>query len=369
MADSNTHITNLVSNFLSGTPSTGETATHESEGVVFSDNSTQSEALADYGTEAKDSESQTDVDPITGETPTGSETKDQPKVASGDKETIVVTDDKGKRKIEIDYSNREAIKKAFQLQYGARKWQAERDREIESKKSIEAELGKVKQDWETLDKAYQQGPEHLFDLLQGRKGAFKEHVRKEREREEFLKYATPEEIRSMELKEMNERKERELDEIRKENEKFKQAMVSEREQAEIRSMESQVHPVFNKYRFAETLGNADDEQVFDEMLWNSGIQRLTAYEEKGIPITRELVDREFKAVAGTIRKRIGTQAEKKATRVVEQKKREATENVQAKVMSGYKTGGTAKEARDLLNKGDLTSLLKGWGKYGGLFNK
>jgi hypothetical protein len=37
-------------------------------------------------------------------------------------------------------------------------------------------------------------------------------------------------------------------------------------------------------------------------------------------------------------------------------------------MSGYKTGGTANEARDLMNKGDLTSILKGWSKYGSLFN-
>jgi hypothetical protein len=66
---------------------------------------------------------------------------------------------------------------------------------------------------------------------------------------------------------------------------------------------------------------------------------------------------------------MSAQAQKTATRAVEQKKQEATENAQAKVKSGYKVDGNkASEARDLINSGNLTGLLKNWGKYGSLFN-
>ncbi len=372
-----TGLSQLVSDFLGGKQlsTDGPSSTSSAEDIVRADNSYISEAMDDYGTDTKSSDSTTeDLLPGSENTPTDQSGKapskaDGKQTASGDKEVITITDDKGKRKVEIDYTNRDAIKRAFMLQHGARNWQAERDKALESTKSVRSELEQVKQDWATLDQAFKQGPEHLFDLLQGRRGAFKEHVRKQQEKEEYLRNASPDEVRALENQERADLRERELAEIRRENAEFKKQVTTEREFAEEKALESRIHPAFNKYRFAETLGNADDEHMFDSMLWNTALERLIPYEEKGVNITPELVEKEFRSVAQTIRKRIGAQAEKKATRVVEQKKREATENVQAKVMSGYKTGGNAQEARDLLKKGDLTSLLKGWNKYGSLFNR
>jgi predicted ATPase with chaperone activity len=109
--------------------------------------------------------------------------------------------------------------------------------------------------------------------------------------------------------------------------------------------------------------------MFDEMLWNTALKRLEPYEEKGLDLTPELVEREFYNVSKALRSRIGLQAEKKASKAIEQKKREATENVQSKVMSGYKTEGAAQEARGLIDSNNLTGLLKNWGKYGSLFKK
>lgn len=365
-------IKGLVSDFLSGKSAAGGPNSLESDGVVRAEESTSS-ALDDYGTDTKSSEStESDLLPGNEDTSNGSEKEANAK-ASGNsqtpnKEVITITDENGKRKVEIDYSNRESIKKAFQLQHGARKWQAERDKALESKKSVESELGQVKSDWAKLDEAFQRGPEHLFDLLQG-PGAFDKLVQKRQERAEFMKHARPEQIQALEAQERAETQAKELDKIRKENEDFKRQVMSEKDKAEEAALESRVHPVFDKYRFAEKLGNTQDEHLFDSMLWNTALQRLEPYEEKGIPITQELVDKEFRTVANALRSRINSQAEKKATKVVEQKKREATENVQAKVVSGYKTGGSAQEARDLLKKGDLTSVLKGWGTYGKFFNK
>jgi hypothetical protein len=370
-------ISKMVTDFLGGKQlsTDGGSSSVSDDEVVRADASTMSEALDDYGTDTKSGDS-TDEDLLPGSDDTRKDQQgkanskaDGKPAVSGDKEVITVTDESGKKKVEIDYTNRDAIKKAFQFQHGARKWQAERDKALESTKAVKGELDTIKQDWSTLDQAFKQGPEHLFDLLQGRKGAFKEHVQKQIEKEDFLRHASPEEIRALENQERADLREKELAEIRRENEEFKKQVMTEREQVEERALESRIHPSFQKHRFADTLGNADDEHMFDSMLWSTALERLIPYEEKGVAITPELVDREFRTVAQSIRKRIGAQAEKKATRVVDQKKREATENVQAKVMSGYKTGGAAQEARGLIQKGDLTSLLKGWNKYGSLFNK
>lgn len=366
-------VQNLVSQFLSGKPveSSGPSSSASGDEVVRADAST-SEAQEDYGTDARSENStQEDLLPGSEDTPQDSQVqadaKAQGKPGTSDKEILTVTDEQGNRKkVEIDYSNREALKKAVLLSNGARKWQAERDKALSEKKAYEAELAQIKQDWAELDRAFQEGPEKLLERL--KPGALQEIVAKHVERQEFLKHASPEEIKALEAQERADRTSKELDKIRKEQEEFKKQVMSEREQSEEKALESKVHPVFDKYRFADKLGDAQDELMFDKMLWNSALERLEQYEAQNVSITPELIDKEFRTVASTIRKRINVQAEKKAGKVVEQKKREATENVQAKVMSGYKTGGAAQEARDLMNKGDLTSILKGWGKYGSLFN-
>lgn len=315
-----------------------------------------------------------DLLPGSDDAPTASSGKEPasskaPQKTSVNKEVITITDDKGRRKVEVDLENKEEVRKYVQMAYGARKWQAERDQALQSRKQIESKLAEREKDWNALEQAFQQGPEHLFDVLSGKRGAFQEHTQKQLQRAEFLKHASPEEVESLKAREMSERQSRELDEIRKENAKFKKEISQERETAEMRSLESRVNPVFDKYRFSERLGNADDEHMFDEMLWNSALKRLEPYEEQGLDLSPELIEKEFRTVAQAIRRRIGAQAEKKVGRVVEQKKQEATENVQSRVMSGYKTSGNAKEARDLIQSGNLTGLLKGWGKYGNLFNK
>jgi hypothetical protein len=324
------------------------------------ENSTVDDLLPDGDSNPEDS-SEAEKEPASSEAPAKK---------TSNKETITVSDDKGrKRTIEIDYSNKEAIKKAHLEAAGMRKFQVERDRALQTFKQTQAQLEERNKDWNTLEQAFQQGPQALFDLLAGQKGAFDQHVQKTLQKKAFLENATPEEIEAYKEREQAQLDRKELDRIRKENEEFKQSVLKEREEAETKALESRVHPVFSKYRFADRLGDANDEQMFDEMLWNSAMKRLEPYEEQGLDISPELVEREFRAVAQSIRKRINVQAEKKATKVIDDKKREATENVQNKVKSGYKSDSVSNEARDLINNNNLTGLLKGWNKYGTLFRK
>lgn len=287
------------------------------------------------------------------------------------KEVITVTDETGRRrKVEIDYSDRKSIRKAHEMMHGARKWQAERDSAKSELSKVNADVAELKSNWNTLEKAFQErGEEGVIDLLAGRPGAYKQHIAKQLEKAKFLENASPEELEVFQAREASSLQSKELERIRKENEEFRQKMASEKEAAELSAIESRVHPVFEKYRFADKLGDANDEHLFDEMLWTSAMKRLEPYEDQGLQITPELIDREFRSVAMALRKRIGVQAEKKAAKVIEQKKQEATENVQSSVRAGYKSSSTANEARDLINNGNITSLLKGWGKYGSLFNK
>jgi hypothetical protein len=290
------------------------------------------------------------------------------------KETITVTDDQGRRrKIEIDYNDRAAVKKAHEMMHGARKWQAERDQarsEVAKEKAAKAEL---QSNWQAMEQAFQKsGVAGVIDLLEGKEGAYKTWEQKAVQRARFLEDASPEQIQALQSQERAEQDRRELARIRKENEDFKKEMLETKDQADLSNLSSKITPVFDKYRFADKLGDATDEHMFDDMLWNTAMKRLEPYEAEygdANKIPHEILEREFRAVAQAVRKRIGMQAEKKAAKVVAQKKQEATENVQTAVKSGYKTGGIAQEAKGLIDSRDLTGLLKNWGRLGGAFRK
>lgn len=346
----------------STTPSAGVRVVGEDE-IYRSENSTTDDLLPGENAPT-DSEETTDSKASPLEAKSGSKPQ-----TPGNKEVITITDDKGKRKVEIDWENKDQLKKYVQMAHGARKWQAERD---QAKQQVEAERSKSKElesNFEVMNRVWQErGIEGLTDLLEGRPGAYKDMVKREFDKQKFLESASPEELQAFKQREDSQKTAKELDKIRKENEEFKKQITEKEERAELASLESRVHPSFDKHRFAGKLGDATDEHMFDEMLWTTALKRLEPYEAEGHEITPELVEREFRAVAGSLRKRIGLQAEKKASKVVEQKKQEATENVQTKLMSGYKQGGAANEARKMINDGNITGLLKGWGKYGSLFN-
>lgn len=313
----------------------------------------------------EDSEGDTSVDQEAG----AADPTAKPPV-SGGKESIVVTDEKGKRRIEVDFNNKDQIKKYVQMAHGARKWQAERDQALSKAKELEGQYSSLKGNWDVLEQTYQQsGVEGLIDLLEGRQGAFSEWEKSRIDRYEALKKASPAEREAFELREREALRQREIERIRKENEDFKSKVLQEKETAELRSLEGTIHPTFDRYRFADKLGDANTEQMFDEMLWNAALKRLEPYEEKGLPITADLAEREFKAVATALRKQINVQAEKKAAKAVEQKKREATENVQAAVSNGYRSSPVAKEAEDLIRNGNIGALFKGWNKYGKAFKR
>lgn len=283
-------------------------------------------------------------------------------------ESITVTDDKGKRKIQIDWNNKEKLKQYVQLAHGARKWQAERDQALSAKSELEGKVNELSSNWQTLENAYQTGGvAALVDLLEGRQGAYNEWEKSRVERYNFLQKATPAQRELFEAKEKEAAREAELARIRKESEDFRNSILAEKEAASLKSLEGTVHPAFDRYRFADKLGDADTEAMFDEMLWNNALKRLEPYEEKGVPLTADLVEREFKAVSTALRKRINVQAEKKAAKAVEQKKREATENAQAAISAGYKSNSINQEAMKLAGEGNIGALFKNWSKYGKAF--
>ena len=357
----------------------GNVGSNSSE-VAVADSSSGVRAVSPYDDDNSVTTSESTVDSLFGESEGSEDTSTDSEVGSAEaaakpqtpsgKESITITDDRGKRKIEIDWENKDQLKKYVQMAHGARKWQAERDQALGAKKELEGKVASLSGNWDTLEQAYQSnGVAGLVDLLEGRQGAFDEWEKSRIDRHSFLQKASPEQRELLQLKEQEQKRQAEFDRRNKENEDFRNSITQEREQSEMKVLESTVHPSFDRYRFADKLGDANTEAMFDEMLWNSALKRLEPYEEKGIPLTSDLVEKEFKAVSVALRKQINVQAEKKAAKAVAQRKQEATENAQAAVANGYRGSNVGKEAGDMIRQGNLAGLFKGWGKYSQAFKK
>lgn len=354
----------IVNDWLQGvnnTDVTGNTAVEDGSSISASDSTVDD----DIGGEEVDPSSESELGSDKSAAPATKGAK-APKVepASGDKEKITITDEKGRRQIEIDYSNKEQIKKIHQMAYGARKWQAERDAAKAELEPVRKSLEEMKTNWDTLENAFSsKGMEGVVELIGG-KGAYKTLLDKAIQRQDFLRRASPEELAALEARETAAARTNEAAQLRKEMEEFKAKIEAEKETSDTRSLESKIHPAFDKYRFADKLGDANDEHMFDQMLWRTAMDRLVPYEEQygsANSIPPAIIEREFRAVASTLRNRIGVQAEKAASKAVERKKQEATENVQANVKAGYKASRSTSEQDKLMNQGagGIAKLIAG----------
>jgi len=286
-------------------------------------------------------------------------------------EMLSITDEKGRREVKVDYNDRDKLKKFVRMAYGARKWQAERDKAREELESIQDKHSELSSNWSALEEAYEgQGIPGLVNLLSEEEGAYSKFVKSIEDRYERRREATPEELEAMDAREEKAQLKRELELERKAREKFEQSVKQDRDATEVASLKATVNPIFDKYRFAGKLGDQVAEHKFDKALYNDIIDALVPYEEAGKPITRALVERIARNEAQATRKYIKAQTEKGVKSAVKQRKQEATANAQTKAMKGMKNGNVRQEAVDLLTSpGGLTKVLQGWGKYSGAFGK
>ncbi len=272
------------------------------------------------------------------------------------------------RKIPVDFSNREELKRIVKARYdherGFRKMQVERDQSRTEMSKMQEELQKLKTNWSAMDKAFQeQGEEGLIDLLRGKPGAHQEWLKQKIDRHEFLRSATPAEKEALEARERESRYLRELEREREASKKFREDIEATREAAEVKQIQGVFDDAARKHGFSGKLGDAADEEFFDDMLFNQVKTNLAALDEK--QLNPELIQKEFSEVAGKLRKRVSAQAEKQASKVLGEKKQAAAEAVQTAVRNSANPDSRGRqEAHDLVKSGSVAKLLSGWGKFG-----
>jgi hypothetical protein len=271
------------------------------------------------------------------------------------------------KKIKVDFSDKESIRKAFKMAAGMRKAFADRDKVAKDYESLKNQHGEMKQMWDTLEGLYQsKGVDGVISALTNGQQTLDQIIEERQKKHALRSEASPAELAAMDLQEELARKSKENEKMRKEWDQFKSQVSKEKEEAQLKSLEAKVHPVFDEFRFDGKLGDADAEHLLDESLWNQAIKRLEAYPEE-VELTNELIKKEFRTIANTMNRIVKRQAETQAEKIVTDRKVKAKENAQIATARGYSQGSAQEEASKKIRSGDLKSILGNWDKFGSLF--
>ncbi len=284
-------------------------------------------------------------------------------------EKVIVTDSKGRKKeIEVDFNDRDKLKKFVHMAAGMRKFQTERDalkKQIQQLGSVDEASEKV-QLFNELDTIYQaDGSEGLINRLAGNGNAYEEMKQNIIEEYESRRNASPSQLAKMDYQKEQIKQQRELEKIRQENEQFKSSIQEKETQAQLKALQSTVNTSFDKYRFSGKLEDADQEHKLDTMIWASSQAELTSLEEQGVELTNAVVEKVMREKALPLRKFINKQSRAKLKKAITKKKQDSASSVQTQIKSSMGSTSTADRSQlvDAFKKGQGTgALLDLWAK-------
>lgn len=275
-----------------------------------------------------------------------------------DVEKIWVDDGTGRKQIQIDYSDKAAIKKYAEMAFGMRKFQSERDRLQKWKTENESKLTELSEAWQAIEQAHsKEGVRGLVNLLVGEPDAYDKHVQKLIEEAKFKENASPDELARFEAAQEAERIRRENEQIRKELMKEREQQLQAKEQAELRSLQEKLNPAYSKWSFEGKLGDPELEEQYNTALWQLSINRL-----KSLPETEELtptvINRTFQEVASRFNKAVTTQTKKKVAQTVQKKKDAASTKAAALANNGVRQSAVVEEFKGHLKNGNIVDSMK-----------
>lgn len=262
-----------------------------------------------------------------------------------DIEVISVTDHKGKREVEIDFSDREKIKKLIPMAYGMRKFQHERDEATSWRKNVEPEYMELKESWSSLEKAFKEGGEEgLINFLAQDENAWNKRI----EREKRKWSASPSELEQIRREEEDFKKHQQYEAAQRELEEFKASVQKEKQANEVASLQDTFTRSFESNSFTGKLGDPVAEEEMNQALWTRTKAQLEELYGDQDTIPAEAVRKQFKEVAEKFQRVINIQADKKVTKATANRK--AAARVKASAMSVAPSSRKEAAAREQFDK-------------------
>lgn len=324
-----------------------------------SDDYNQDDALDISDSEADESED-ADVSDADAESESDDSEEKPDADDTSDVEEVEITDEHGRRRVRVDFSNREYRKKLVQQAAGARKLMRveipKLRKELESvradltSKGDDAEIGRSLSD--AWDKGGMAG---LVAALTKGKQTWDEVFEAERLHRDELRKLSPDARRAYDAEQAAKQAVATKSEAEKKLE-AKLADFEAREAANERAtLQGYMDAPFSKHRFAGKLGDEAREHRLDSMMWNQVRADVAALDDD-VPVTAQLVGRLFSEHAAALRQTIQAEVRKETRDVLDTKRQAAKETAQSRMRaSDSKSTSDEKKLAASMRTGDFVS--------------
>lgn len=263
--------------------------------------------------------------------------------SNNDIEELFVTDEKGRRSVKVDFSDRDSIKQLIAKSYGMRKFQKERDeakRVADESRQKLTELQKFQEELQTA--VDRDGIKGLVNLVLGQEDAYESHLQQQLERAKARDKASPEQLKQIEALERAEEMERKSEYMAKQLEQRQQREAQLQQEQETQSLQQMLNRPYAKHSFTGKLGDAELEDTYNEALWNLATSKLKQLPED-TELTDSLVEKTFKQVASTFNKAVTKQVKERTAKTTQRKKDSASVRVQQRARAGLPKSESASE--------------------------
>lgn len=317
------------------------------------------ESALDTGAESELSRTSNTPDTVESNADAAKVQKAADAIQEGDYVEVRGTDGR-KQRIKVDYSNREAIKTAFLKAHGMDQFRKERDAlktqlgSISTEKAGQDELiGQLKTAWE---KEGYRGLAKVFGSTGNEADSmWAQAVDAELQRREYFASLSPDEKYRLDLQTQKEASMKEAAEMKAKYEGLLNQTASERQAAEVASLEARVVPAFDRYRFAGKLGDPQAEKMVDDALFSTVRDQLSQYPDD-VQLTQALVDKHFRTESARLQKVFAMKIESGVKAAVERKKEDASRKISVAASSGLKSDGSS-DFEKALESGGLRAAM------------
>ena len=272
---------------------------------------------------------------------------------------------KGK-KYRVDKAPKDILLEMLNAKDGMRKAFAERDKLQKSIKDRETDLQRFDQITSALKS---KGWEGLYDSVVGKEGAYKEHLKSVEERALRRYNATEEQLKLLDSEERAS-KEKELRELAERTTKETMEHIQrEKDSAAKEVLSNRLTEAFSAVDFEGKLGDPEQEEEFNDYVWEKARKKLKAYaEEKGIghhEISPKIMKQTFIDIASKLDKNIKSRVDAQVPKTVAAATDAATIAAQAKSVStpGKKANNLSELYDESKGPTDFVNRLMSMGLY------
>lgn len=284
------------------------------------------------------------------------ETQAEENTSLPDTEEIFITDDSGRRKYTIDYTDRDKIKKAFEYAAGFRKMQARGDKAIKESEELKAGYAKLEDAW---GEGGVQGIKNVIAALSGSENGVEEFLQAELDERQRIASMSPEERADYDRQREEEARRLEWEtkmRTMEDKERSYQERI-EREQEE--QLSNYAQTALDKYNFNGKLGNREDENLWNKMVWSNAIELLEKHAKDDTKFTQSNFLKAFEVAHANLSRRLRAQVSNQVDKQVGKTKASAAKDAAtaARRSMAAKPSATQDINTDIDN-GDISSGIQ-----------